>query len=77
MTALKKMKRKDREKAAEGDKKEGGLKKSKKASFPMISCNYTFHTINYSSTQRCLDLFLKIQEYHLVGSQNTYIQHKL
>jgi signal recognition particle subunit SRP14 len=31
MTALKKMERKDREKAAEGDKKEGGLKKSKKA----------------------------------------------
>ncbi|KAL9347754.1 hypothetical protein Peur_059120 [Populus x canadensis] len=52
MTALKKMERMDREKAAEGDKKEGGLKK-------------------------CLDLFLKIQEYHLVGYQNTYIQHKL
>ncbi|KAH8489335.1 hypothetical protein H0E87_024821 [Populus deltoides] len=31
MTALKKMERMDREKAAEGDKKERGLKKSKKA----------------------------------------------
>jgi signal recognition particle subunit SRP14 len=31
MTDLKKRERKDRKKAAEGDKKEGGLKKSRKA----------------------------------------------